>query len=94
MSSGRWVSDPRPREGQAWDDGVRSIESYRSEHGITDTGNALGREPEGRRDRRAHDRARDAIREAQRRLDRQQQLDHSMRRSHDAGRDMGMDIGL
>lgn len=79
---------------KAWDDGVRSIESYRSEHGITDTGSALGCQPEGGRDRLAHDRARNAIHEAQRRLDRRRQLDRSMQRSHDAGRDMGMDLGL
>lgn len=82
-----------PVKAKAWDDGVRSIESYRSERGITDSGRALGREPEGSRDRLAHDRARDAIHEAQRRLDRQQQFDRSMQRSHDAGRDMGMGIG-
>lgn len=82
-----------PAKAKAWDNGIRSIETYRHEHGITDTGNALGREAEGGRDRRAYDRASDAVREAQRRLERQQH-DRSMQRGHDAGRDMGMDIGL
>jgi len=84
-----------PEKAKAWDNGVRSIESYRNEHGITDAGSALGREPESdSRDRFAHDRTQDRIREAQRRLERQQQLDRSVQRSHDVGRDMGMDIGL
>jgi conjugative relaxase-like TrwC/TraI family protein len=83
-----------PVKAKAWDEGVRGIEGYRNEYGITDTGSALGREPEGGRNSRARDRARDAIRETQRHLDRQQQPDRSMQRSHDAGRDMGMDIGL
>jgi conjugative relaxase-like TrwC/TraI family protein len=82
-----------PTRAKTWDNGVRHIETYRHEYGITDTDSALGRRPEGGRDGLAHDRARDAIREAQRRLDRQQQLDRSMQRSHDAGRDMGMGIG-
>jgi hypothetical protein len=84
-----------PVKAKAWDDGVRGIESYRSEHAVTDRLSALGREPErGSWDRLAHDRAQDRIREAQRRLGRQQQLDRSMERSHDAGRDMGVDLGL
>lgn len=83
-----------PAKAKAWDNGVRRIETYRHEYGITDAGSALGREPRGELDRRAHDRARDAIHETRRRLDRQRQLDRSMQRSHDASRDMGMDIGL
>jgi conjugative relaxase-like TrwC/TraI family protein len=84
-----------PEKARAWDGGVRSIESYRNEHGVNDKSSALGREPQsGSRERLAHDRTQDLIREAQRRLDRQQQLDRSMQRSHDVSRDMGMDIGL
>jgi len=83
-----------PMKARAWDDGVRSIESYRSERGITDTGNALGREPKGEWDRWAYERAGDAVRDAQRRLERTQRLDRSMQHEHDLGRDMGMDIGL
>jgi conjugative relaxase-like TrwC/TraI family protein len=83
-----------PEKAKAWDDGARSIESYRNEHGVKDKGSALGPEPEsGSLDRLAHGRTQDRIREAQRRLERQQ-LDRSMQRSHDVGRDAGMDIGL
>jgi conjugative relaxase-like TrwC/TraI family protein len=83
-----------PVKAKAWDSGVRSVETYRHEHGITGTRSALGREPRGELDRRAYDRANDAVRDAQRRLERQQQLDRSTQRSHDAGKDMAMDIGL
>ena len=79
---------------KTWDRGVKGIETYRHEHGITDAGSALGRKPESGADRLSHYRARNAIREAQRRLGRQQQLDRSAQRSRDASRDTGMDIGL
>jgi hypothetical protein len=78
---------------KAWDSGVRRIETYRHEHGVTDTGSALGREPKGDLERRAYNRANDVVRDAQRRLEHRRQLDRSMQRSHDAGRDMGMGIG-
>lgn len=78
-----------PAKAKAWGRGVRSIETYRHEHGVTYTGSALGRESEGGRDRRAYDRASDAVQDAQRRLERLQQLDRSMQRSHNAGRDTG-----
>lgn len=59
---------------KVWDDGVRGIESYRSEYAVKDRFSALGRQPQGGRDRLVHDRVRDAVHEAQRRLGRQQRL--------------------
>ena len=83
-----------PEKAKTWDRGVRTIEIYRHEHGVNDTGSALGRKPESGADRLSHYRARNAIREVQCRLGRQQQLDRSAQRSRDASRDTGMDIGL
>jgi len=77
-----------PEKAKAWDSGVRSIETYRHEHGVKDTDNALGHRADGGRDHFAQDRARDA----QRRLQRQQQLDRSMQRSQEM--DHGFDLGI
>ena len=40
---GERPADPAKRE--AWDRGVKAIEGYRSEHGVTDKRRAFGREP-------------------------------------------------
>jgi hypothetical protein len=42
-----------PTKAKAWDRGVKTIEGYRSEHGITDKSHALGREPPSRSQQRA-----------------------------------------
>lgn len=83
-----------PAKARAWEEGVRAIETYRHERGITDRSSALGREPGSEADRGARDRAQDAVREAQRRLERTQQLDRTMQRSQEAGKDAGVDLGL
>jgi len=83
-----------PARAMAWDRGVLGIETYRSEHGITDRSSALGVKPEAGREFRGYERASDAVHEAQRRLERIQRQDRSMQHSHDAEIDAGMDIGL
>ena len=69
-----------------WDRGVRGIESYRQEHGVTNKKRALGKEAKGAPQRAARERAQRRIQEAQRRLGRGQQL----ARSRDTGRGLGL----
>jgi len=81
-----------PTKAKAWDRGVRGIESYRNERGVTDKDSALGPRPEDRFERTFHDHARDRIHEAQHRLDRVRQAERSMQRSREIGR--GDDFGI
>ena len=81
-----------PEKARAWDRGVREIESYRNERGVTDKDSALGRRPEGRLERVFYDHAQDRIREARRRLDRIRQTERSMQRNREMSR--GLDLGI
>ena len=81
-----------PGKGRAWDRGVREIESYRNERGVTDKDRALGKRPEDEFERALHDRAQDRVRMAQRRLDRVQQAERSMQLSQEM--DHGFDLGI
>ena len=63
----------RPREpakAKAWDQGVKTIESYRQEHGVTDRQGAFGREPRSNSQKAAREAAQRRVREAQLRLGR------------------------
>ncbi len=62
-----------PTKARAWDQGVREIEGYRNEHGVTDTGHAFGREPKGA-ERAGREAAQRRLAEVQRRLGLEQQL--------------------
>jgi conjugative relaxase-like TrwC/TraI family protein len=75
-----------PTQAKAWDKGVRGIESYRQEHGVTDKKRALGKEPKEIGRQAARERAQRRLREAQRGLGRGQQLG----RSRDTGRSLGI----
>lgn len=77
-----------PEKARAWDRGVRGIEGYRREYGVTDKKNALGDQGRGASQRAARARAQRRMQEAQRRLGRGRQLG----RSRDTGRGLG--IGL
>ena len=81
-----------PGKARAWDRGVREIESYRNERGVTDKDSALGKRPEDQFERALHDRAQDRVRMAQRRLDRVQQAERSMQLSQEM--DHGFDLGI
>lgn len=83
-----------PEKAKAWDRGVRGIESYRNERGVTDKDSALGPRPEDRFERNFHDHAQDRIRETQRRLDRVRQAERSMQRSREMSRGDDFGIGL
>ena len=83
-----------PGKAKAWDRGVRGIESYRNERGVTDKDSALGPRPKDHFERTFHDHAQDRIREAQRRLDRVRQAEHSMQRSREMSRGNDFGIGL
>ncbi len=72
----------RPREpakAKAWDQGVKTIESYRQEHGVTDRRRALGREPQSNSQKAAREAARRRVREVQLRLGRERQLAQAKR---------------
>jgi len=69
-----------------WDRGVRGIEGYRREYGVTDKKRALGKEPKGASQRAARERALRRMQEVQRRLGRGQQL----ARTRDTGRGLGL----
>jgi conjugative relaxase-like TrwC/TraI family protein len=79
-----------PGKAKVWDKGVRDIETYRHEHGVTDKDRALGRGRE--RDRGGRSLAQQRLRETQRRLERQQQLDRTMQRSREMSH--GLDLGI
>jgi hypothetical protein len=59
---------------KAWDSGVKTIEGYRHEHGVTDKRSAFGREPQSPAQQLARERALRQLREAQLRLGRERQL--------------------
>jgi len=63
-----------PAKAKAWDRGVKTIEGYRQEHGVTDKRNAFGREPQSPAQQLARERALRQLREAQLRLGREHQL--------------------
>jgi conjugative relaxase-like TrwC/TraI family protein len=69
---GRRPTDPV--KARAWDSGVKGIENYRQENGVTDTQRALGREPQSASQRAAREAAQRRLLEAQRRLGRELQL--------------------
>lgn len=83
-----------PTKAKASDRGVRDIESYRNERGVSDKDSALGPRPKDRFERTFHDHAQDRLREAQRRLDRVQPAERSMQRSREMGRGHDFGIGL
>jgi conjugative relaxase-like TrwC/TraI family protein len=63
-----------PAKGKAWDRGVKEIESYRQEHGVTDKRHAFGREPKSISQQAAREAAQRRLRETQLRLGRERQL--------------------
>lgn len=78
-----------PDKANAWDQGVRNIETFRHENGITDPDKSLeisDRHQDGRvlAEARLHD--------TQRRLERTRQLDRSLHRSRKM--DRGLDFGI
>ncbi|HKI85385.1 MAG TPA: AAA family ATPase, partial [Thermoanaerobaculia bacterium] len=75
-----------PTKAKAWDRGVKGIEGYRREYGVTDKKNALGDQGKGASQRAARARAQRRMQEAQRRLGRGQQIS----RSRDTGRSLGI----
>jgi conjugative relaxase-like TrwC/TraI family protein len=69
---GRRPTDPV--KAKAWDNGVKGIEGYRQENGITDTQRALGLWPKGGAERARRESAERRLRESQRRLGLERQL--------------------
>ncbi len=80
-----------PAKGKAWDRGVKEIESYRQEHGVTDKRRAFGREPESISQRAAREAAQRRLREMQLRLGRERQLAQERKRARSIER--GFSIG-
>jgi conjugative relaxase-like TrwC/TraI family protein len=80
-----------PTKSKAWDRGVKEIEHYRQEHGVTDKRRALGREPQSALQRAAREAAQRRLREAQLRLGRERQLAQTkkLRRSIERGFSLG-----
>lgn len=58
-----------PAKARVWDQGVREIEGYRLEQGVTDTGNTFGPKPPDPGERLAHEEARRSLADHQRRLE-------------------------
>jgi len=89
-----------PREQRAWEEGVVEIERFRGEHGIRDTTNALGREPERERGpedglSRGEERIRSAREGTRERLrEQQRQLEQVNDRAVERDADHSMEIGL
>jgi hypothetical protein len=84
----------RPREPakvKAWNQGVKTIESYRQEHGVTDGQGAFGREPRSNSQKVAREAAQRRVREAQLRLGRERQLAQAKRIKQSINR--GFSIG-
>ena len=78
-----------PEKAKAWDQGVRNIETFRHENGVTDKDRGLGsydRDQDGRTLAEAR------LRETQHRLERTQQLSRSMERSQEMSH--GLDLGI
>ena len=80
-----------PTKSKAWDRGVKEIESYRQEHGVTDKHRAFGREPESISQRAAREAAQRRLRETQLRLGRERQLAQERKRARNIER--GFSIG-
>lgn len=80
-----------PVRAKAWDRGVESVENYRLEHGVRDTGHAFDREPQSDAERAAREVAQRSLAETQRRLGLERQLTLSRERPT-IERDLG--IGL
>jgi hypothetical protein len=70
-----------PVKAKAWDSGVKGIEGYRHENGITDRQSALGREPQSASQRAARESAERRLRESQRRLGLERQLAQARERA-------------
>ena len=70
-----------PVKARAWDNGVKGIEGYRQENGITDTQRALGLWPKGGAERARRESAERRLRESQRRLGLERQLAQSRERA-------------
>jgi len=80
-----------PAKGKAWDRGVKEIESYRQEHGVTDKRHAFGREPQSVSQRALREAAQRRLRETQLRLGRERQLAQERKRVRSIER--GFSIG-
>jgi conjugative relaxase-like TrwC/TraI family protein len=80
---GERPSDPSKQ--QSWEAGVKTVESYRQEHGVKDPNHALGRDS-GRNAERAREQARQRLRQSQRELRRVKEA----ARVRDMGRSMGI----
>jgi hypothetical protein len=78
----------RPRDsekGRSWESGVKTIESYRQEHGVKDPNHAFGRDP-GRSAERARELAQQQLRRIQKDLGRVKET----ARVRDMGRSLGI----
>lgn len=64
-----------PTKARVWDKGVREVERYRLEHGVTDRESAFGPEPPERGDRSVHKAARRSLTDHQRSLELQQRME-------------------
>lgn len=75
-----------PVKRESWDHGVRKIESYRQEHGVTDKSRAFGTRPQERSARKAAERS---LRRIQRELGLKGQLARARRVERGLGRGIG-----
>jgi len=80
-----------PAKAKAWDRGVREVEGYRLEHGVTDRSSAFGPEPQDAPARMAREATQRRLGDIQRRLGLEQELVRT-REMRSMGRDIG--IGL
>ncbi len=64
-----------PAKARVWDQGVREIEGYRLEHGVTDTGRAFGPKPPDPADRLARKEAQRSLADYQRTLQLERRLE-------------------
>lgn len=81
---GERPADPVKRE--SWDRGVRKIESYRQEHGVTHRSRAFGTRPQERSARKAAERS---LRRVQRELGLKRQLARARQAERGIGRGIG-----
>jgi conjugative relaxase-like TrwC/TraI family protein len=70
-----------PVKAKAWDSGVKGIEGYRQENGITDKQSALGLQPKAEAERARWESAERRLRDSQRRLGLERQLAKSRERA-------------
>jgi conjugative relaxase-like TrwC/TraI family protein len=80
-----------PAKAKTWDRGVQGIEGYRLEHGVKDTRNTFGREPQDAAARSVREAAQRRLAETQRRLGLEQQLALTRERTRSIER--GFSIG-